>query len=121
MPMAHPLLQYSLPPDKLAPAYALYLLDGALYFVTSIWGFLVLCLMLRTRFGQRLGDLAQRTSRHRLVQAVIVMCLFVLTVELTQLPFALYQHHISLKYGLSVQPWASWFGDWGKGLLLASL
>jgi Zn-dependent protease with chaperone function len=116
-----PLLQYSLPPDKLARAYALYLLDGTLYFVTTVWGLLVLWLMLRTRFGERLGDLAQRTSRHRLVQAVIVMSLFVLAMELTQLPFALYEHHIGLKYGLSVQHWASWFGDWGKGLLLGCL
>jgi Zn-dependent protease with chaperone function len=118
---AHPLLQYSLPPDKLAQAYALYLLDGTLYFVTSVWGFLVLWLMLRRRFGQRLGDFAQRTSRHRFVQAVIVMSLFVLAVELTQLPFALYEHHIGLKYGLSVQHWAPWFGDWGKGLLLSCI
>jgi Zn-dependent protease with chaperone function len=116
-----PLLQYSLPADKLSQAYALYLLDGALYFVATIWGFLVLWLMLRTRFGQRLGEFAQRTSRRRLVQAVIVMSLFFLTLELTQLPFALYQHHLGLKYGLSVQPWASWFGDWGKDLLLGCL
>jgi Zn-dependent protease with chaperone function len=112
------LLQYSLPPDKLAQAYVLYLLDGTLYFVTTVWGFLVFWLMLRTQFGRRLGDLAQRTSGYRLVQAAIVMSLFVLTVELTQLPFALYEHHLGLKYGLSVQHWASWFGDWGKDLLL---
>ena len=113
MHMAQPFLQYSLPPEKLAQAYALYLLDGALYFVTTIWGLLVLWLMLRSRFGQRLGGLAQRASRYRLVQALIVISLSVLTFELTQLPFALYQHHIGLTYGLSVQHWASWFGDWG--------
>ena len=118
---SQPLLQYSLPPDKLAQAYALYLLDGTLYFVATIWGFLVLWLMLRKRFGRRLGNLAQRASRYRPVQAVIVMSLFVLAVELTQLPFALYEHHIGLNYGLSVQHWASWFGDWGKGLLLGCI
>ena len=115
------LLQYSLPPDKLAQAYVLYLLDGVLYFATTVWGFLVLWLMLRTRFGQRLGDLAQRISSRRVVQALVVMSLFVLTVELTQLPFALYEHHLGLEYGLSVQHWASWFADWGKGLLLACI
>ena len=41
-----------------------------------------------------------------------------LVLELAQLPFDMYEHHISLKYGLSVQHWGSWFGDWGKGLLL---
>ena len=52
------LLQYTLPPDKLEKAYALYLLNGTLYFVTTAWSFLVLYLMLRTKFGVRLRNLA---------------------------------------------------------------
>src|SRR5271167_2921867 len=118
---AHQLLQYTLPPDKLRKAYALYLLTGTLYFVTTAWTFMVLYLMLRTRFGVRLRDWAERASRFRVVQAVIVMSLFVLVLELTQLPFDSYQHHISLKYGLSVQHWGSWFWDWAKGLFLGFL
>lgn len=116
-----PMLQYSLPPDKLAKAYALYLIDGSLYFVTGIWAVLVLWLMLRGRFGERLSALARRASRWRVLQAVIVMSLFVVALQLTQLPFEMYGHHIGLKYGLSVQHWGPWFGDWGKGLLLACL
>jgi len=46
------------------------------------------------------------------------MSLFVAVLQLTSLPFDIYEHHISLQYGLSVQHWASWFGDWSKGLLL---
>src|ERR1035437_2221 len=117
---SHPLLQYTLPPDKLEKAYALYLLNGTLYFVTTAWSFLVLCLMLRTRFGVRLRNLAT-VSRFRVVQAAIVMSVFVLVLELTQLPFDSYEHHVSLKYGLSVEQWGSWFWDWGKGLLLGFL
>jgi STE24 endopeptidase len=113
------LLQYSLPPDKLEKAYALYLVNGVLYFVAGLWSVVVLLLMLRTRFGVRLRTWAERVSRFRLVQAVVVMCLFVLAMEIAQLPFDIYGEHISLKYGRSVQTWASWFGDWGKGLLLA--
>ncbi len=116
-----PLLQYTLPPDKLKKAYALYLLNGWLYFITTIYGFLVLYLMLWTRFGARLRDTAQRTSSFRFVQAVIVMSLFVLVLQLLQLPFDMYNQHISLQYGLSVQHWSSWFADWGKGLGLALL
>ncbi len=118
---AHPLMQYTLPPDKLAKAYALYLLTGVLYFVTTFWSLLVLWIMLRLHFGPWLRNLAQRFSRFRWVQAAVVMSLFVLVNELTQLPFDLYQHHIGLKYGLSVQSWGSWFGDWGKTLLLGFL
>ena len=113
------LLQYSLPPDKLEKAYALYLVNGVLYFVAGLWSVVVLLLMLRTRFGVRLRTWAERVSRFRFVQAAVVMCLFVLAMEIAQLPFDLYGEHISLKYGRSVQTWASWFGDWGKGLLLA--
>ncbi len=118
---SRPLLQYTLRPDKLQKAYALYLLTGTLYFVTTGWSFLVLYLMLRTRFGARLRDWAECASRFRVIQAIIVMSLFVLVLELAQLPFDSYQHHISLQYGLSVQHWGSWFWDWGKGLLLAFL
>jgi STE24 endopeptidase len=32
------------------------------------------------------------------------------------LPFAIYGHHIGLKYGLSVQGWASWLRDWAVQL-----
>ena len=118
---SHPLLQYTLPPDKLEKAYALYLLNGALYFVTTVWSFFVLYLMLRTRFGVRLRNLATTVSRFRVVQAAVVMSVFVLVLELAQLPFDSYEHHVSLKYGLSVQQWGSWFWDWGKGLLLGCL
>ncbi len=118
---SHHLLQYSLPPDKLQKAYALYLLTGTLYLVTTAWAFLILYLMLRTRFGVRLRDWAERASRFRILQAVIVMSLFVLVLQSAQLPFDSYEHHISLQYGLSVQHWGSWFWDWCKGLLLGFL
>jgi len=118
---SHQLLQYTLAPDKLQKAHALYLLTGTLYFVITAWMFLILYLMLQTRFGMRLRDWAERASRFRVLQAVIVMSVFVLVLELAQLPFDGYQHHISLQYGLSVQHWGSWFWDWGKGLLLGFL
>ncbi len=84
------LLQYSLPPDKLGKAYALYLVNGVLYFVGGIWSVLVLWMMLRARFGVHLRTWAERASRRRFVQAVIVMSLFVLVMELAQLPFDMY-------------------------------
>jgi Zn-dependent protease with chaperone function len=118
---SHHLLQYNLPPDKLEKAYALYLLTGTLYFVTTAWAFLILYLMLRTRFGVRLRGWAEQASRFRIVQAVIVMSLFVLVLQSAQLPFDSYEHHISLQYGLSVQRWGSWLWDWCKGLLLGFL
>jgi STE24 endopeptidase len=115
------MIQYSLPPDKLQKSYALYLIGGVLYFVTTVWGLLVLYATLRLRFGARLRDLALRASRFRVVQAAIVMSLFFLVLQVVQLPFDAYGHHIGLQYGLSVQHWGSWFGDWAKNLALILL
>ncbi|MFZ0705831.1 MAG: M48 family metallopeptidase [Candidatus Korobacteraceae bacterium] len=112
------LLHYTLSPDKLAQAYALYRIDVSLYFLTTLYVFVVLWLMLRTHYGVRLRDLAERVSQFWLVRAAVVIALFFVTLELLELPFSLYRHHISLAYGLSVQQWSSWFGDWAKGLAL---
>jgi STE24 endopeptidase len=119
--LSHPILQYTLPPDKLAQAHALYRLDATMVPIVTAWTFLVFYLMLRLRFGVRLRDWAERASRFRIVQAVIVMSLFTVVFELTQLPFDIHRHYVSLSYGLSVQHWGSWFGDWGKNLLLGCL
>lgn len=115
------LLHYTLPPDKLAQAYALYRIDVWLYIITTLYIFAVLYLMLRLRFAARLRDLAEKLTRYWLVRAVIVICGFLLALEFLQLPFSLYRHHISLQYGLSVQQWGSWFADAAKGLGLSLL
>ena len=115
------MIHYSLPPNKLQKSYALYLIGGVLYFVTTAWGFLVLYGMLRMRFGARLRDLAERASRFRILQAAIVMSLFFFVLQVVQLPFDAYEHHIGLQYGLSVQHWGSWFGDWAKNVALILL
>jgi len=115
------MIHYSLPPDKLQKSYALYLIGGVLYFVITVWGLLVLYGMLRLRFGARLRDFALRASRFRVLQAAIVMLLFFFVLQVAQLPFDAYEHHIGLQYGLSVQHWGSWFGDWAKNLALILL
>lgn len=112
------LLHYTLPPDKLAQALALYRIDVSLYFIATLYVFLVLWLMLRTRFGARMRDLAEETTPLWLARAAIVIIGFLLTLELLELPFSIFRHHISLEYGLSVQQWSSWFGDWAKGLAI---
>jgi Zn-dependent protease with chaperone function len=118
-PQADGLLHYTLPPDKLAQAYVLYRIDVSLYLVTTIYLFAVLYFMLRGRFAARLHDAAERVSRRWLVRAAMVICGFLITLEVLQLPFEMYQHHIRLVYGLSVQQWGSWFSDWSKGLGLS--
>ncbi len=81
------LLHYTLPPDKLAQAYALYRIDVSLYFIATLYIFLVLWLMLRLHYGARLRDFAERVSRFWLVRAAVVIALFFVTLEVLQLPF----------------------------------
>jgi Zn-dependent protease with chaperone function len=52
------------------------------------------------------------------MQGFTFLLLFLIATTLLDLPLELYGHHLSLKYGLSVQGWASWFGDLGKMFLL---
>src|SRR5260370_6817450 len=44
--------------------------------------------------------------------------LFLLTLDLLNLPLDAYHHSISRQYGLSVQGWGSWFWDQVKGVII---
>ncbi len=58
-------------------------------------------------------DLIRKWS-FRWVEGYGFLLLFLVVTTLMELPLDLYSHHLSLKYGLSVQSWGSWFGDLGK-------
>lgn len=109
---------YSLPPEKLAKAHALYMVENWLYFSSAAYTFLVFWLLLRWRVVVRFRDWAEKASTSRLIQALIVVPLFVITLSVLLLPPAVYGHHIGRQFGLSVQGWGSWFRDWGVRLLL---
>lgn len=113
-----PITQYSLPPDKLEKAHALYTVRSTLHFVETLYGIVLLVVLLAIRFGVKLRDLAERATRNRFVQACIVVPLLTIAIDVCTLPFSLYSHHISLQYGLSIQRWPSWFWDWTKGELI---
>src|SRR5215813_9202053 len=114
-PSTQPVTSYTLPPDKLAKAKALYILRGRLRIIDTALGFIVLLGILYLGVAARYRDWAERVSQRRFVQALIFIPLLLLTVDLLGLPLEIYQHHISLQYGLSIQKWGSWFGDVLKG------
>lgn len=120
-PVAHTVTQYSLPPDQLAKAHALYTVRVTLHFVETVYGLILLLFILRFRLGPKFRNLAERASKWRLVQALIFVPLLSLVLDLLTLPFAIYGHHQSLAYGLSIQKWGSWFWDWTKGELIGML
>jgi Zn-dependent protease with chaperone function len=105
---------YTLPPEKLAKAEALYRTRTVLYLFGMVFGIVVLWILLKLRVGPALRDLAERASQNRFMQTLIFVPLLMLLIAALSLPIDIYRHHISLAYGLSVQGWASWAADWGK-------
>ena len=106
--------EYSLPPDKLAKAEALYTTRTVLYVFDLVFGIVVLWVLLRLGVAPFFRDIAERAGKNSFVQALVFVPLFMLLIAVIALPLDVYQHHISRAYGLSVQGWGSWAGDWCK-------
>jgi STE24 endopeptidase len=106
--------EYSLPPDKIAKAEALYTTRSVLYLFGMVFGILILWVLLKLRVGPVFRDLAERVSGNSFVQTLIFVPLLMLLIAVISLPLDLYYHRVSLAYGLSVQSWGSWAGDWVK-------
>jgi STE24 endopeptidase len=109
---------YTLPADKLAKATTLYHTRFQLMIIDTVWGLVILLLFLFGRWASRFRALAERATRNQNLQALIFVPLFILGTQLLQLPVDIFHHHVSMRYGLSVQKWGSWFGDLGKGLTI---
>jgi len=106
--------EYTLPPDKLQKAKALYETDIVLYLAGTLFGIFVLWAVLRLRIGAAFRTAAERASGNGFLQALIYVPLLMLSIGIVTLPLEIYGHHISRAYGLSVQGWGSWAGDWLK-------
>lgn len=112
---------YTLPPDKLAKAIILSRIRDILDLIGSIWGLVVLWLLLATHAAAAVEAWTQCVSRHRWLQGLLFFAAFLVVLTLASLPLAALGHHVSRDYGISVQGWASWLGDQGESLGLAVL
>ena len=110
--------EYRLPPEKQAQAEGLYRTRNELTLASLVLGIAVPIALLQLRVAPRYRDVAERTSRRRVVQAPVFVPLTLLTLALVSLPVDVYGQHVSRAYGLSVQGWGSWLGDWAMGQLL---
>jgi STE24 endopeptidase len=113
-----PTTEYTLPPDKLAKSKALYDIRGRLRIIGTVWGFVVLLGILYLGIIARFRNWAEKAAKYSFVQALIVVPLLIVLLDVLDWPLAAYSHSISLQYGLSVQHWGSWFGDLLKGLVI---
>ena len=112
---------YSLPPDKLAKAKALNKIRLTTNIGGSIWGLLFLWWLLASRNAARLEGWTQRRTTRRWVQGLLFFAVFIVISAIASLPLDMIGHAASRHYGISVQGWAGWFGDQGKGLCLTLL
>ena len=110
---------YSLPPEKLEKAAALYHTQVVLFLAGRLYGFVILLGFLRFDVGPGFRNIAERVTRFRFVQAYIFVPLILLTLAVLNLPFDIYNQHTERAYGISVQAWGSWFWDWTKGQLVS--
>lgn len=118
---APPLTEYQLAPEQLKRSAALYRTRLLTYVVGTVYGIVLLLVLLNLKVAVRFRDVALRTSPRRFVQAIVFTPLLLLTIDGLSLPIGIYQHRLSMHYGLSVQGWGSWFWDWTKGELITTL
>jgi STE24 endopeptidase len=115
LPSDRIITSYSLPPDLAKKASDL----GAFHFRFAIFGIFfqlfALWVVLRLKLAPRFRDWAERTSSRRWVQALVFTPPLILSLAVLGLPLDIYGHHVSRSYGLSIQGWGSWAGDWLKG------
>jgi STE24 endopeptidase len=113
--------KYTLPPDKLQKAIDYAHARNCLYFTSQIYPPVVLLAILALGLAAKFRDWAEATSSRRVIQALIFVPLLLLTIDLLNLPLALYGQHLEQMFQQSIQSWPSWFWDWAKAELLTIL
>jgi len=114
----HTVKAYTLTPEQLRKSEGLHRTNVVLSLTSTVFGLAVLVVLIATRFAPKVQRVVESISKKRFLQALIFVPVLFLTLSLFELPLEMYGHHISLAYGLSVQHWGSWFGDWAKAELL---
>jgi len=109
---------YTLSPELYRKAHRLYQTRFTIRVISTFYGIFVFWLILQAKWAAKFRDWAERATSRRFVQSLIFTPLLVLAISLLQLPLDLFGQWVLLRYGISVQSWGSWFGDWGKSLLL---
>jgi STE24 endopeptidase len=111
--------KYTLSPEREQKARALAKVRLRTLIVGTVYGLVVLLLILWKRWASAYRDVAEKASKRLWVQALLFAPLMALTMDVLLLPTGIYDNWIERRYGLSVQGWGSWFWDWTKGELLS--
>ena len=118
---ASPVPTYTLTPERRAQAIAYSRATYVLYFVGILLSLAIYVFLWRARIAVTFRQWARKVSPRLFVQCLVFIPLFVLAATLLNLPLAFYSGYIlEHRFGLSTEGIASWFGDWGKDLLLVA-
>jgi len=112
---------YTLPPDLYRKAHTRGRIRFSLRLFGVFYGLFILWFILQRRLSAKYRNWAENFSRRHFLQALIFAPLLALTVGVLQLPLDALQEWIEKLYGISVQSWASWVGDWAKAQFLVVL
>lgn len=113
------ILEYSPPPEQYARAKAYSQAHYRHFFLNALYGFIVLLLVLRGRIAPAYRNLAERTSSQRFVQLIIFAPLMLLTIAVLTIPSDIWDQSLDRRFGLNVQSWRAWFGDWLTAQIIA--
>ena len=109
---------YSLSPELYKKAKTLARIRFSFRIFSFAFSLFTLWLILRAKWSANFRDWAERITDNRTLQALIYAPLLAITFSFLQLPLDLFDESLRKHYGISVQPWGSWTGDWFKSLLL---
>ncbi len=109
---------YTLPPDVYRKAHTRGRIRFSLQLFSFFYGLFVLWFLLQSKLSAKYRDWAETFSRKRFLQALLLAPLLVFSIGVLQLPLDAFQEWIEKLYGISVQPWVSWIGDWAKAQFL---
>ena len=109
---------YTLPPDLYRKAHRRSRIGFFLRLFGFFYGLLIFLFILSCKLSAKYRDWAENFSRNRFLQAVVFTALLVLTIGVLRLPLGVLQEWIEKWYGISVQAWGSWLGDWAKAQFL---
>lgn len=113
------ILEYSPPPEQYARAKAYSHAHYRHFFLNALYGFIVLLLVLRWRIAPGYRNLAERASSRRFVQLIIFTPLILLTIAILTVPSDIWDQSLDRAFGLNVQSWRAWFGDWWLQQIIA--
>lgn len=107
-------------PEATEQAMRYYWSGNILWILQQFWSFAVPLIFLFTGLSGKLSHFAARVGRNWYFTLVVYLALFIAIYQLLNLPLDFYASYIrEHQYGLSTQPLGRWFGNYGKGFLVA--